>query len=102
MVTEADDSLRFDPNAYFRSLSTQDQDRIFTNAGAQALRDGADMGRVVNARRGMSDNGLTTSEARRGLGLGRSARLTPQGIYDLYPDREQAIEQLRRHGYLLG
>jgi hypothetical protein len=101
-VSEADDSLKFDPNAYFRSLSESDQNRVFTNAGAQALRDGADMGRVVNARRGMSDNGLTTMEARRGLGLARSARLTPQGIYDLYPDREQAIEQLRRHGYLLG
>lgn len=96
-VAGADDSLRFDPNAYFRSLSTQDQDRVFTNAGAQALRDGADMGRVVNARRGMSDNGLTTTEAT----TRRRTRLTPQGIYDLYPDRDQAIEQLRRHGYLL-
>lgn len=40
-----------DPNLYFDSLSPAEQDRIFTQAGAQAIRDGADMNRVVNARR---------------------------------------------------
>lgn len=38
---------------YFDSLTGAEQDRIFTKAGAQAIRDGADMGQVVNARRGM-------------------------------------------------
>lgn len=46
------DSLTTDPQAYFRSLPAGEQDRIFTKAGAQAIRDGADMGQVVNARRG--------------------------------------------------
>jgi hypothetical protein len=40
-----------DPNKYFESLSPAAQDRIFTKSGAQAIRDGADMNRVVNARR---------------------------------------------------
>ena len=40
-----------DPNAYFESLSKDQQDRVFTQAGAQAIRDGADISRVVNARR---------------------------------------------------
>jgi hypothetical protein len=40
-----------DPNLYFESLSEAEQDRVFTKAGAQAIRDGADMNRVVNARR---------------------------------------------------
>lgn len=40
-----------DPKMYFESLSEAEQDRIFTAAGAQAIRDGADMNRVVNARR---------------------------------------------------
>lgn len=46
--------LRTDPRAYFDSLTPPEQDRIFTKAGAQAIRDGADMGQVVNARRGMA------------------------------------------------
>lgn len=43
-----------DPKTYFNSLSKKEQDRIFTKDGAQAIRDGADVGQVVNARRGMS------------------------------------------------
>jgi hypothetical protein len=92
-VTQADDSLRFDARKAFDAGQVTG-----LNAGeAQAIRDGADISRVVNARRGMSDNGLTTTEA---ATRGRQ-RLTPQAVLDLYPDRAQAIEQLRRHGYIL-
>ncbi len=42
------------PRAYFNALSRAEQDRVFTQAGAQAIREGADMAQVVNARRGMS------------------------------------------------
>ena len=42
-----------DPEAYFGSLSRAEQDRIFTAAGAQAIRDGADLASGVNARRAM-------------------------------------------------
>lgn len=42
-----------DPNGYFKRLSTTEQDRLLGKAGAQAVRDGADMNQVVNARRGM-------------------------------------------------
>lgn len=45
--------LTTNPDDYFHSLSAAEQDRIFTKAGAQAVRDGADLGQVVNARRGM-------------------------------------------------
>jgi len=44
MVTDADSA--------FRSMSKAEQDRVFTTAGAKAIRDGADINRVVNARRG--------------------------------------------------
>jgi hypothetical protein len=37
---------------YFDSLSKSEQDRVFTNQGARAIRDGADVSQVVNARRG--------------------------------------------------
>jgi hypothetical protein len=52
-------------DSYFESLSPAEQDRIFTKAGAEAIRAGADPVQVVSARRGA--NGITTSR-----GIGRS------------------------------
>lgn len=43
-----------DPRAYFNSLSRREQDRVFGDAGALAIREGADMAQVVNAQRGMT------------------------------------------------
>jgi hypothetical protein len=48
---------------YFDSMSKSEQDRVFTQAGAQAIRDGADPSKVVSARRGAT--GISTS---RGVG----------------------------------
>ena len=48
------DDFRTDPRAYFDQLSRGEQDRVFTKAGAEAIRLGADIPQVVNARRGMS------------------------------------------------
>ncbi|MFG3710136.1 hypothetical protein [Micromonospora sp. NPDC047730] len=56
------DDLRTDPAAYFESLSPEEQDRAFTRAGAEAIRDGADVAQVVNARRGA--HGLAPAGAR--------------------------------------
>ena len=47
------------PQSLFDSLSKKDQDRVFTNAGAEAIRNGADPIKVVNARRGA--NGIQYS-----------------------------------------
>jgi len=44
--------LHADPNSYFESLSASEQDRVFTKAGAEAIRQGANPVSVVNARRG--------------------------------------------------
>lgn len=55
------DDLRTNPLEYFRSLSPAEQDRAFTITGARAIRDGADLNQVVNARRGA--RGLTTAGA---------------------------------------
>lgn len=44
----------FDPRAYFNGLSRAEQNRVFGEAGARAIREGADMAQVVNARRGMT------------------------------------------------
>jgi hypothetical protein len=56
------DDVRTDPRSYFDSLGRAEQDRVFTLAGAQAIRDGADMSQVVNARRGAA--GLSAAAGR--------------------------------------
>jgi hypothetical protein len=46
------DGMFSNSGAYFESLSPGEQNRVFTNAGAEAIRNGADPSKVVNARRG--------------------------------------------------
>ena len=113
-----------DPKAYFDSLSTEEQDRVFTKAGAEAIRMGADMGQVINARRGMStaQGELITREGttRRGrayqsMTTNRRAdirlpgerysrtgeiRLMPETILAQARNRREAQELLRYFGYL--
>ena len=119
----------FDAKTYFNGLSAAEQNRIFTHAGAQAIRDGADIGSVVNARRGMYTadaygqrvRATRDSATRRGSwyrqerqraierglvprsGRGfrlRSPRLLPEEIYRLSGSRSEALAMLRRFGYL--
>lgn len=59
---EEDAEFTTDAKEYFESISESDQDKIFTKAGAQAIRDGADINQVVNSRRGAS--GLAPAGAR--------------------------------------
>jgi len=119
-----------DPQSYFNGLSRAEQDRIFTAAGARALREGADMGQIVNARRGMytttaygrtlraTREGTTTrgffyrQERARDIARGRvpanigrqyrltTPRLLPEQIFELAESRDEAIAMLRRFGYL--
>jgi hypothetical protein len=62
------DGLFGTPGDYFDSLSPAEQDRVFTKAGAEAIREGADPIKVVNARRGANrkrmDGGVTISPSR--------------------------------------
>jgi hypothetical protein len=44
--------LHASPDDYFRTLTAEEQDRVFTKAGAEAIRAGADPISVVTARRG--------------------------------------------------
>ncbi len=61
----------------------------------QAVRDGADLGQVVNVRRKKA--GLS----RAGRVLERGGRLTPEGVYHFAgDDRDEAIRLLRQFGYL--
>lgn len=97
-----------DPYEAFNRMSEAEQNRVFTHAGARAIRDGADMYQVVNARRGMKYRGAFTSEGTSKHGwagqiLRRGQkRMTPETIYRLNPNREQAVEALRAQGYITG
>lgn len=91
----------------FRSMTPAEQNKAFTKAGAQAIRDGADPSRVVNARRGMSKS-QSGRQARDASGvysttsLARSGRvrLMPESIYELASDQADAVRLLRRFGYV--
>ena len=85
--------MSVDPYAYFESLSAKDQERTFTKSGARAIRDGADIGRVVNLR------GMQTA-----IPKGRkraNARLTVDDIYRVAGTRTNAIRLLEQEGYIL-
>lgn len=105
--------LTTDPALYFASLSEAEQNRLFTRDGAQAIRDGANIGRVVNARRGMATAGgrLTTGRAfgrdvfltsdRTRVRGSRRVRLMPEQIYiEAGGNRDEAIRLLNLHGYI--
>lgn len=117
------------PDDIFASMSEAEQNRAFGKAGAQAIRDGADIGQVVNARRGVATTAgpggrkivyTTEGTTKRGL-AGRqmggfrkvpgqryrrtaAMRLMPEQIYAeaerLGWDRAEIIRQLTRFGYI--
>jgi hypothetical protein len=99
VAEDTGDDLTTDPRRYFDSLSEAEQDRTFTKAGAQAIRDGADMGQVVNARRGMDKASGTTTEGATGR-RGQPPRLMPERIYETASNREEALALLRANGFL--
>lgn len=92
---EADgaDDVRVQPIAYFESLPRAEQDRVFTKAGAEAIRLGADMNQIVNVRRKAA--GLSTPGTRRG-GRKMPAEIITAGA----GDRDKTVRLLKRHGYL--
>lgn len=99
VAENASGDLTTDPKAAFRALDAAEQDQAFTKAGAQAIRDGADPAKVVNARRGMqtaADGRLYTTEA-----AGKRPRLMPEQIYRDAASRDDATRLLRLHGFIL-
>jgi hypothetical protein len=95
-----------DPRQYFDSLTEAQRDAAFTKAGAQAIRDGADIPRVVNARRKgavyVAGGWTYTREATTRRGAGRRVRLMPESIYrEAGGNRDEAIRLLKLHGFLV-
>lgn len=107
----------FDGMAFFNSLSEHEQNKYFTRSGAAAIREGADLAQVVNARSGMravGDRYTRAGATRRGRAIqyhvgtddvphGTPAfdRLSvPQIIRQTEGDPQRRIGQLYRHGYI--
>ena len=89
-TVEASAGLVSDPMAEFRA----GQIRGMSKADVEAVREGADLGRVVNVRRksaGLSIAGRTVE---------RGGRPTPEGIYRFASDRDEALSLLERFGYI--
>lgn len=66
-----------------------------SKADLRALRDGADLGKVVNVRRRKA--GLRQA----GRVLARRGQPTPEGIYAMASTRDEAVELLKQFGYVL-
>lgn len=88
--------LTTDPYAYFNTLDTAGQNKLFGKHGAQAIRDGADIYRVGNTR----TRGLGTAAGNRRYGT--PFRRTVEDIYTHDRDRKFVVENLRYHGYITG
>jgi hypothetical protein len=97
------DTLTVDPYKYFHSLTETEQDRLFDRNDAQAIRDGADIYRVVNIRDvGLAKprNGRLGWQARR---YGTPSKLTIDDIYTAAgADRGLAIKLMRENGFITG
>ncbi|WP_240503005.1 hypothetical protein [Streptomyces prasinopilosus] len=112
------------PKRLVAQMSEEQKRRTFGEAGARALAEGADLGQLVNARRGMQSATVygrklqitTEGVTKRGFAgarlrnfqkvegqryrVSKTPRLMPEEIYRLADDREHAVRLLRNHGYL--
>lgn len=116
------DAVPASPKDLFEQMPEPDQRKAFTVAGAEAIKLGADLGQVVNARRGMTTaagKAITTEGTTvRGIAgkrLGdlrkvkgeryrRSQKIRPmpeQILADADGDRDEAIRLLKRFAYIV-
>lgn len=79
------------PDELFR----RGQIRDLSRADTRAVREGADLGRVVNVQKkaaGLSEGSSV---------IARGNKLTPAGIYRVASDKDEALRLMRRYGYVL-
>lgn len=96
---QAPTSIINDPRKAFEAMSKEHQDKVFGQANAETIRMGGDIGRVVNAKRGMyvAETGAKyTWELRYYQGK----RLMPETIFRIAKgDRREARRLLVKYGY---
>lgn len=83
-----------DPYEAFKAMSEKEQADTFGKINARAIRDGADIYRVVN----LSNRGLGTAKA--GRVYGTPTRVTIDDIYRTAGTRTNAIRMMRENGYI--
>lgn len=89
--------LTTDPYAAFHAMSEAEQDAVFGKRNAQAIREGADIYRVVNVQQ----RGLATAKAARKYGT--PSRMTLDAIYaEAGSNRSKAVALMKREGYITG
>ncbi len=114
------------PEDLFKRMSPEEQRKRLGAAGVKALENGADLGQIINSRRGMATavtgrgpmRVTTEGTTKRGIGgraldsgfqktpgqryeRAKEARLMPETILKLAgDDRERQIALLRKHGYI--
>lgn len=81
--------FRVSPDKYFHSLSRAEQDQIFGEGDAEAIRLGADVAQVVNAKRGMTTASELLGKGAASAGIrntGREQLFTTEGTtkYGMY------------------
>ncbi|WP_369376118.1 hypothetical protein [Streptomyces sp. cg36] len=126
-MTDAEWKQTKTPEDLFREMSPAEQRKRLGEAGVKALERGADLGQIINSRRGMA-TAVTgrgpmrvTAEGttKRGIGAkamgatfakvpgqkyarSREARLMPETIFKLAGNnREHQIAMLKKHGYIV-
>jgi hypothetical protein len=93
--------LRTDPYAYFKSLDPEQQEKVFGRIEARAIREGADIYRVVNTgSAAKGGRGLATSKA--GQRFGTPSRMTLDDIFRTAGTRTNAIKLMEREGIITG
>lgn len=95
-----------DPSSRYATYPDPSEITGLTEGERKALEAGGDVSQVINAARGARSGRMTTTEGttKRGLAgkrLGGRQRLTPDGIYRIASDEDEARRLLKAHGYLL-
>lgn len=95
-----------DPQQYFNSLSSVEQDRIFGKARAAAIRAGANMNRVINAyRKGKTyvAQHIDGSKVRatRELAKRGQVRLLPEAIMQIARNQAELVSLLKQYRYII-
>ncbi|MGW4986322.1 hypothetical protein ACWEQ3_01545 [Streptomyces mirabilis] len=94
------------PETVVNGMSAAEREKTFGADGAKAIANGADIARVVNARRAMDTVtmfGRKVEVTYEGTGRGnkrKPPRLMPAEIFRQADDREHAIRLLKRNGYI--
>ncbi|MDG9705552.1 hypothetical protein [Streptomyces sp. DH37] len=113
------------PEDVYARMTEAQRRKAFGQAAMEAIADGADIGQVVNARRGMTTatvygqtvRATTEGTTRRGIAgsrrrsferrpgerysRARGVRLMPEEIYRRASSREEAIALLKKHAYIV-